>query len=745
MKILTIHADFIEFEARKKAFKAAEEGIKEGKQRVEECLVIFTAVEKRDEENPQGVAERYVQEIKAVAEQVKAKNIVLYPYAHLSSQLSSPAVAEKMLKDAEVLLKRENYVVSRAPFGWYKAFTVANKGHPLSELSREFTVGKEEKQEKQRGTESKEETKSSGNLQREYKDEPFVFNPKKLTTEEKINLSATLIIAKAVKELFPQAAIGSSNFYHDQAFIDLANITLKNEDIPRIEKKKKKILAEKISFITTSADKVTDALQKEIMKDLGKNAQPYLLGSHVVVPLFKEPFISSSKEIKSLKILNLASAYWKNNEQNNQLIRIYSVAFSDEKLLEEFLHKREEAEQRSHLKIGKEQGLFVVSELVGAGMPLLAPKGTILKRELTQFLWDLHKQKGYQQVSIPHIAKDSLYKKSGHWEKFGDELFHVKGRYEQFVLKPMNCPHHIQIFSAFSYSYRDLPVRFFEPTTVYRDEKPGQLVGLSRVRAITQDDGHLFCRISQIKQEVKTIVEIILAFYRTFNMDKNYWVSLSVRGEDHSKYLGTPAAWEIAELSLEQVAQENKLPYKKIKGEAAFYGPKLDFMFKDALGREWQLATIQLDFNQPERFELSFMNEEGKKERPVMIHRAISGSLERFMSILIEHFAGKFPLWLQPVQVKVLTVADRNILYAQEVLKKLQEMDIRGELDTAAETIGKKVRNAQLEKVNYIVTIGDKEMEQKTLAVRTREGEVTFAVPLEKFMQNLQKEIKEKK
>ena len=302
----------------------------------------------------------------------------------------------------------------------------------------------------------------------------------------------------------------------------------------------------------------------------------------------------------------------------------------------------------------------------------------------------------------------------------------------------------MQIFDSFSFSYRDLPVRYFELATVYRDEKSGQLLGLSRVRSITQDDGHLFCRISQIKQEVKTIVNIIHEFYHTLGLDKDYWVSLSVRGSDKTKYLGIDRVWNIAETALEEAAQENKLPYKKIKGEAAFYGPKLDFLFKDALGREWQLATIQCDFNLPERFNLSFMNEKSEKERPVVIHRAISGSLERFLSILIEHYAGKFPLWLSPVQVIIVTVTDRNIPYAEEVVKELQQNNFRVKLNADSETIGKKVRVAQLERANYIITIGDKECEHETVAIRTRNGEIKFDIPIRLFVASLHKEITER-
>ena len=339
---------------------------------------------------------------------------------------------------------------------------------------------------------------------------------------------------------------------------------------------------------------------------------------------------------------------------------------------------------------------------------------------------------------------ESLYKTSGHWDKFGDELFKVKGKVDDFVLKPMNCPHHMQIFSSFAFSYKDFPVRYFEPATVYRDEKSGQLLGLSRVRSITQDDGHLFCRLNQITQEVRTIVGIIHEFYHTIGMDKDYWVRLGLRGEDKSKYLGTDEGWNTAQESLEKAAQELKLPYKRAEGEAAFYGPKLDFMFKDALGREWQLATIQCDFNLPERFNLSFVNEKNEKERPVVIHRAISGSLERFMSVLIEHFAGKFPLWLSPVQVKIVTVTDRNNEFAREVLKLLHQAGLRAELNEESETIGKKVREAQIEKVNYIVTIGDKETEARNLAVRSRDGKVEFGVGLNEFVEKLKNEVKER-
>ncbi len=718
MKILTIHADFIEFAAKKKAFKAAEEGIEKEKQRIEECLVVFTAVEKEDTLE---IVPRYVQEIKNISQQVNAQRIVLYPYAHLSSNLSSPDVALKVMQEAEKILK-EKYQVTRAPFGWYKFFNVSCKGHPLSELSRQFSVKKEEKK-----------------LVREFKDEPFTFNQKELTKAEKIKLTAAYLTGLAITKLYPSANPGSVNFYHDQAYVDIANAKIKQDDFQRISKQFNS-LKESLSIEKTDLDQVSN-FQKEIANDLKEKAVAYKFDDLVVVPLFTEPFL---KEINCFKLLNSSSAYWKNNENNQQLTRINLVAFSSQEELAKYEKQQEEAEARSHLRIGKEQNLFVVSDLVGAGLPLLTPKGTIIRKEIVKFLWELHQGKGYGQVTIPHVAKDLLYKKSGHWDKFGDELFHVKGRYEDLVLKPMNCPHHIQIYDHSSYSYRDLPVRFFEPTTVYRDEKPGQLLGLSRVRSITQDDGHVFCRVDQIKGEVKTVVSIIQKFYQTFAMDKDYWVSLSVRDDDLNKYLGEEKVWDTAEKALEEVAQEQNLPYKKIKGEAAFYGPKLDFIFKDALGREWQLATVQLDFNLPARFELSYINKEGNKEQPAMIHRAISGALERFMSVMIEHFAGKFPLWLNPVQVKVLTITDRNLEFAQKVMQKMVTKGLRVELDARTETMGKKIRDAQTEKVNYIVTIGDKEVTKQCLAVRDRNGQQQFDVNVDTFIEKLVKYVKER-
>ena len=727
MKIITIHADFIEFEAKKKAFQGAEENIPEGKQRVEECLVVLTAVEKNDERDPQGIINQYVQEIKNIAQQVNTRNIVLYPYAHLSSQLANPKVAEQVLKEARELLA-DKYSVTRAPFGWYKSFTLACKGHPLSELSRELAGGPSE----------------TANLKREFTDEPFRYSRESLTPEQRIAFTLGFILAKAVKDLFKSAQIGEMGLSNQQIYVDFSQVKLRVEDLERIARQVQKIIKADLEIKLSSRDNLKDEWQRKILNDLGQEKPVYSLEETAVVPLCQQPFADSTSKVKAFKLMNLASAYWKGNQNNQQLTRIYAAGFASEEQLTGYLQQLDQAEQRSHITIGRQQQLFVVSDLVGAGLPLLAPKGAIIRNEIINFLWDLHHGKGYQWVWTPHIAKDLLYKTSGHWDKFGDELFHVKGKTEQFVMKPMNCPHHMQIFDHFSWSYRDMPIRFFEPATIYRDEKTGQLHGLSRVRAITQDDGHLFCRVAQIKQEVATIVEIIRRFYKILGME-DYWVSLSVRGKDKSQYLGTDEVWQVAEQALLEAAEENDLPFKRIEGEAAFYGPKLDFLFKDALGREWQLSTIQCDFNLPERFDLSFMNERSLKERPVVIHRAICGSIERFMSILIEHFAGAFPLWLSPEQVRILTITDRSLELAYQVEKKLSDLNARASLDSRAMTMGRKVREAQLAKVNYIVTIGDKEVQTNTLAVRTRSGEQKFGVEIESFAAMIADEIKTKK
>ncbi len=456
--------------------------------------------------------------------------------------------------------------------------------------------------------------------------------------------------------------------------------------------------------------------------------------------------VNSTKEIdpRAFKLEKLAGAYWRGNSDNVMMTRVYGLAFDTKEELQSYITMMEEAKKRDHRILGQKLKLFTISPLVGSGLPLLQPHGMIIRKEIEDFLRQLHKDKGYQRVWTPHLAKEDLYKTSGHAEKFGDELFRVKGKEENFFMKPMNCPHHMQIFADNQFSYRDMPVRYFEPATVYRDEKTWQLSGLTRVRSITQDDGHLFCRVDQIMQEVGTIVEIIKKFYSTLGMINDYWVRLSVRGPE-GKYLGSDEVWEKAEGALRAACEKFDLPFKIGIDEAAFYGPKLDFMFKDAIGRERQLATIQCDFNLPVRFDLSFTNEQGEKERPVVIHRAISGSLERFMGVMIEHFGGAFPLWLAPIQVQIVPVAEKFNDYAFQLKSQLNQLDVRAKVDDGSDSFSKKIRNAELMKIPYTLIVGEKEQNSDSVSVREFRSKAQYEKSVEDFIAQVAYEKDERK
>lgn len=572
---------------------------------------------------------------------------------------------------------------------------------------------------------------------------------------EQVRHSLAHLMASAVKELWPdsKATIGpaiDNGFYYDFDFATPISET----DLARIEKKMRE-KAKNWDTYTQSFISIDEARERfkdnpyklELIAEIEQSKEPVsIYSSGDFSDLCSGPHVSSLKEVDlgGFKILKLAGAYWRGDEKNKMLTRIYGLAFATQAELEAYETQQEEARKRDHRKIGKELKLFTISDLIGPGLPLMQPNGMIIRKELEDFLWDLHKRKGYNRVWTPHITKLSLYETSGHAAKFGEELFRVQGGDEEFFMKPMNCPHHMQIFSDNQFSYRDMPVRYFEPATVYRYEKAGQLSGLARVRALTQDDGHLFCRVSQISEEVTTIVQIIKTFYTRMNMLNEYWVRLSVRGEDRSQYLGSDDVWERAEAALEKAAKENDLNYRRVEGEAAFYGPKLDFMFKDAIGREWQLATIQCDFNLPERFDLAFTNEKGEKERPVVIHRAICGSLERFMSVMIEHFAGNFPVWLSPVQIKVIPVRDTHNAYAKTVADALLDAGLRVQFDDSDEGMGKKVRAGKVQKIPYLLIIGDKEIESNELTVESRDTEKQEKISLAQLTEKLTREMKER-
>ena len=563
MKILSLHCDYIKFQAKKKALKDAESA-SDKETEVKECLVILTAVEKQDEKNIEQISKRLSREIKDIASQVKTKNIVLYPYAHLSSNLANPHKALEILKTAEKLLSKE-FKVTRAPFGYYKSFELSCKGHPLSELSREFSASSE------------------------------------IKAEEKYDYRQLL------------------------------------------------------------------------------------------------------NEISKTKL------------------------------------DKEKLKQNDHRIIGKEMNLFSFSELA-PGMVFWHPKGLIIRNELINFWRKEHEKAGYKEISTPMILDKKLWQISGHWEKYRENIFLTEYDKRTFAVKPMNCPGGILVYKSKLHSYKDLPLRISELGTVHRQELSGVLGGLFRVIQFTQDDAHIYCSEDQLEEEISNILTLMNSIYNAFKFE--YHIDLSTRPE---KRIGSDKMWNRAESALENVLKKRKIKFKVNKGDGAFYGPKIDFHIKDSLGRTWQCGTIQVDFSMPERFDLTYEGEDGKKHGPIMIHRAIYGSLERFIGIILESFSGKLPLWLNPNQVIILALTERNNKFAEKVYEKLRNEGIRTDLDERNETINKKVREAQLHQYNFIVTIGDKEQEASTLAVRDREGKVRFNVGMDDFIKELKEWIKDKK
>lgn len=557
-----------------------------------------------------------------------------------------------------------------------------------------------------------------------------------LSPLEKKRHSAAHILAIAVLKHFPTAKLGigptiENGFYYD---FDI-NARLTPEDLPKLEKTMKDVIKQKLGFERTDLDVAAatkffedQPFKMELIADLEKD-------DHSTVSLYKTGeftdlcrggHVDSTNEINpdGLKLMSIAGAYWRGDENRQMLQRIYGVLFETKEELDAHLAQFEEAAKRDHRKLGQELDLFTFSDLVGSGLPLWTPKGTLIRNELQNALIRISQKYDMLPVTIPHLAKIDLYKKSGHAEKFDEELFRVVSHYgTEFVMKPVNCPHHTQIYASKPRSYRDLPLRYMESTMQYRDEKPGEIGGLTRVRSITVDDGHIFCRVDQIKEEATNIANIIKEFYSSLGMYGNHWVSLSVRDSEHpEKYIGDEEDWVQAEQMLQQVSDELGLDAKRMEGEAALYGPKLDFMFKDSMGKERQLSTIQIDFAMPKRFDLTYADSDGGVKHPVMIHRAILGSYERFMAILIEHFAGAFPTWLSPVQVAVIPVSDKfNNFATDHVVKPLREAGIRVEMNDANESVGKKIRYATTQKVPYMVVVGEKEVESGELAVRSRD------------------------
>ncbi len=552
------------------------------------------------------------------------------------------------------------------------------------------------------------------------------------------------VLAAAITELYPTAKFGigpaiENGFYYD---IDFGDAKVSDSDLSRIEKKMRGIVArnlpmtKRISSKTEALNWARDKAQGykiELINELPESAEIsfYDLGD-IFTDLCKGPHLDNTNDVGAFKLIRVAGAYWRGDEKRNMLTRIYGVAFDTEAELDEYLKRQEEAKARDHRKLGRELDLFCFSDLVGAGLPLFTPRGTELRELMANYSLSLRGREGFKKVWTPHITKTDLYKASGHYAKFGDELFMVHSQVngEDFAMKPMNCPHHAQIFASRPRTYKEMPVRYMEATTDYRDEKTGELGGLSRVRSLTQDDSHVFCRKDQIKDEVKRLVAIVKELYTTVGMQK-LRARLSYRS-DEDKYLGDKKLWEMAQKQIKQAAIDNGLDYFEQEGEAAFYGPKIDFMAEDAIGREHQLATIQLDFVQPERFGLEFVNEKGEKERPVMIHHATLGSIERFLSVFIEHTGGWFPFWCAPEQVRIITVNNEISDYVTKITDVLSEIvldkplkynELRFAVDDSADSLGKKIKRATEMKIPVLLIVGPKDAKEGIVSVRLRDRE----------------------
>ena len=568
--------------------------------------------------------------------------------------------------------------------------------------------------------------------------------------------SSAHLMAAAIEALYPGVKFGigpsvDNGFYYD---IDTGDMTLTEADLVNIEKKMLELAREKQTFERVEVSKADalkyftekgDPYKVELINDLEDGTITYYKNGNFT-DLCRGPHIPNTSFIKAVKLTSLAGAYWRGDEKRKQLTRVYGITFPKQKELDEYLVLLEEAKKRDHRKLGRELELFMFSDLVGKGLPIWLPKGTELRLRLQDYLTKIQKEYGYEQVITPHIGGKQLYVTSGHWDHYGADSFRpitTPEEGEEYLLKPMNCPHHCMIFKNKPRSYKDLPFRCAEFGTVYRYEQSGELHGLTRVRSFTQDDAHIFCRPDQVKEEFIRVMEIIEIIFKALNF-QNFEAQISLRDpNDHEKYVGTDENWAKAEAAIQEACDEKGLPAHVEYGEAAFYGPKLDFMVKDALGRKWQLGTIQVDYNLPERFDLSYIGADNEKHRPVMVHRAPFGSMERFVAVLLEHCAGEFPLWLAPEQVIILPVSEKYMNFAQKVQSYLKKCDIRSLIDERNEKIGRKIRDAEMKKYPFMVIVGEKEEADEAVSVRAH-GQVDMgSMSLEAFAKMINDKVKE--
>ncbi|MFQ5951960.1 MAG: threonine--tRNA ligase [Candidatus Omnitrophota bacterium] len=566
---------------------------------------------------------------------------------------------------------------------------------------------------------------------------------------QKLRHSAAHVMADAVKKLFPGTKLGigpaiENGFYYD---FDCEH-TFTPEDLPRIEKEMNRIIKEDISF---DKKDLTKAEAKKIFKARGEKYKLELLKGFEeedisiyehgdFLDLCKGPHVSRTGEIGAFKLLSIAGAYWRGIETNPMLQRIYGAAFKDKKSLEKFLHLQEEAKKRDHRKLGKELDLYSFSDIMGAGLVLYHPKGAMLRQKVVDYITEKHIEKGYQLISSPHILKSDIWVRSGHYDYYKEHMYIFKSEQQEYAVKPMNCPGHILVYASKTRSYREFPIRYFELGSVYRHEKSGVLHGLLRVRGFTQDDAHIFCLREQVEAEVINVINFVDEALKEFGFE-DFEVELSTRPE---KYIGAKDDWELATQALKNALEQRNLQYEINEGEGAFYGPKIDIKLKDALGREWQCATIQCDFALPERFNLKYTDKNGKEKRPAVLHRVILGSLERFIGALVEHYGGDFPLWLAPVQAMVIPISETHVEYGKEVRDLLRGKGFRAEVDMRDEKMQKKIRNAELEKIPYMLILGGRELEKKELSFRNRKTGDKGALSIDAFVKKLKKEVESK-
>ncbi|MDI6721575.1 MAG: threonine--tRNA ligase, partial [Candidatus Aenigmarchaeota archaeon] len=665
-----------------------------------------------------------INEINSLLPKIGCNSLLIYPFAHLSSNLAKPAEALEVVKQMESRAKEIGITTFRAPFGWNKKLSLDIKGHPLAEQSRSFDSSM-----------AKQTIKKDLTL--------ITYEAKK--QHEILWYSASMVLAAAVKSLYPDVKIGGGLPTNEGFYYDFDGRHFSDDDFEKIEKEMNDIIKKDIFFERKSVSREKskemfegEKYKLELTDDITDDKISILkLGDFHDIS--RGAFAESTGRIGAVKLLKVGGAFWLGSSKNPMLQRIHGIAFVTKKELANYLEMRKKAEEIDHRKLGTRLDLFSFQE-EAPGMVFLHPKGMILKNLLLDFWRMEHKKRGYKEINTPIILNRILWERSGHWDHYKENMYFTDIDEQEFAVKPMNCPGAILVYKTANRSYKDLPLRLAEVGLVHRHELSGVLSGLFRVRCFNQDDAHIFLAPEQLEDEINNVIEIIDYFYKIFGFE--YHIELSTKPDDH---IGSDDAWENAENALKKALERRKVKYKLNAGDGAFYGPKIDFHLRDCIGRAWQCATVQVDFAMPERFNVEFAGNDGRLHRPVIIHRVIYGAIERFMGILIEHYAGAFPLWLAPVQAVVLPITDRNIEYAESVKKILLEKDFRVSVDTDSKTLQYKIREAQLQKIPYMIIIGDKEQSAGTIAVRNREGKTQYGLKIEDFAEQIKKEAEEKR